>query len=379
MTHDLVAAPHHIARYILSTTDTSRRDRLWPAHMLVFETNPLSIAYGACGIALFLHEVNGGLPDPVRAWLLDRPIETRFYPPGLYLGTAGIAYAFDRLGFTERALEVMPLVYESPLRDSDASMVLGIAGWGWTSLHFWDRTGNSVFLEHAVDGGDQLLRSAEVEGDTLCWRHSGDGSIHFGYGYGAAGVALFLLELAKRTGEQRFGDAAHRALAHDIGKRVETETGVGWRRYADDTLIEPYWLHGNAGIGTTLLRFYEQTADPEIGALIRTAADSTCIQFSVLPGQWEGMAGIGEFLLDTARILDLPRYRDAAVQLAKTLLWYRVETDDGWAFPGASLARLSTDLATGSAGIGLFLHRLQSGGPRLLTDLEVEDNVLVSS
>ena len=41
---------------------------------------------------------------------------------------------------------------------------------------------------------------------------------------------------------------------------------------------------------------------------------------------------------------------------------FAIERPTGIAFPGENLLRISTDFATGSAGIGLFLDRLVKQG-----------------
>src|SRR5262249_50544578 len=49
-THEPLEIRHTLQRisdYILSTTDTQRKDRLWPADYRLLSTNPLSVAYGA--------------------------------------------------------------------------------------------------------------------------------------------------------------------------------------------------------------------------------------------------------------------------------------------------------------------------------------------
>jgi hypothetical protein len=41
---------------------------------------------------------------------------------------------------------------------------------------------------------------------------------------------------------------------------------------------------------------------------------------------------------------------------------FAIEKPSGIVFPGEELIRVSTDFGTGSAGTGLFLHRLLTGG-----------------
>ncbi|HEX7089414.1 MAG TPA: lanthionine synthetase C family protein [Longimicrobiales bacterium] len=366
---ELAEAPKAIARFILGTTDTSRRDRLWPSHFLVYSTNPMSIAYGASGTALFLQDVFGELPEDISHWLLDQPLDTASYPPGLYLGLAGIAYALAELGFPARGEEVMHMAYRSPLLFADPTMLIGAAGWGWASLYFHDRTGDAEYLERAIAAGAHLLATAEREDGLLSWRHSLDGRVHFGFAYGASGIALFLLHLGLRTGDHEFMAAAVGALEHDLRNAHVTREGLAWGRFPGDHLVEPYWLHGGAGVGTTVLRFYEELGDTYYLDFAERIAESLRAKFTLLPGQWEGMSGIGEFHIDMWRLTGDASYRDAAADLAESILLYRIPRPGGMAFPGRWLDRISTDYATGSAGVGAFLQRLAIPWCRRFTDL----------
>jgi hypothetical protein len=370
MNPEIKSAPEAIARYVLSTTDTSRTDRLWPAHFAVFGTNPLSIAYGACGPALLLHQVFGEVPAEVRGWMLTQPVDVESYPPGLYLGSAGVACTLFELGMEERAEEVMCTTYRSPLLYAEPSFVLGAAGWGFASLFLHQRTGRQLYLDRAVDAGEHLLQTAETEGDACCWRHSLDERVHYGFGYGASGIALFLLHLALRTGRDDFLAAAKRGLEYDLDKRSETSTGWQWRRFEEDNLVEPYWLHGSAGVGTAVIRFYRHLGDRRYLEMAEKIAEGAGVKFTLVSSQWEGMSGIGEFLLDMYRATGNSAYRSHARDLAETILWYGIEKRGGLAFPGRWLNRICTDYATGSAGIGLFLHRLVNPCPWWFADLE---------
>src|SRR5215216_4460702 len=136
------------AAYLLATADFARSDRLWPADALVFATNPLSVAYGACGSALFLHSADRLTERrDVLDWMLARPLSTDTYPPGLYIGLAGIAYAFAELGLSREAEDVLQLAYQSPLLYEEPGMFLGAAGWGLASVDFHHRTGRRLYLE----------------------------------------------------------------------------------------------------------------------------------------------------------------------------------------------------------------------------------------
>jgi hypothetical protein len=331
----------------------------------------MSLAYGASGIALFLHRTAGTLPDELKAWLLDRPLDVGTYPPSLFVGLSGIAVAFWEMGFHEKAEEVMRATYESPLLYDQAGICQGAAGWGWASLYFWDRTRRGLYLDQAVRAGEHLLRTAETEGDTLFWRHAGDGNmVHYGYGFGSAGIGLFLLYLGARTSRRDFLDSAGKGLEYDLAHRLDTSNGVSWRRYEDDPVNYPYFVHGGAGIGSIALRFAHLLGSDRYRAVAEEISDAVYIKWSVFPNLLTGMSGIAEFALDMYRFTGDEKYLDRAYDQAETVLWFRIRTPLGTAFPGRMLLKICNDWATGSAGIGLFLHRLQNPGPRLLLDLD---------
>ncbi|MFE9479562.1 lanthionine synthetase C family protein [Streptomyces spororaveus] len=365
-----------IADTLLRTHDVRRTDRLWPADYTVFTTNPLSVAYGACGPALLLRSAAGAqgsgaaaLPAEVASWMLSRPLGTDTYPPGLYVGLAGIAWAFHDLGWEDRGEAVMAMLHTSPLLYDEPGMLLGIAGWGLASLRFHARTGKQVYLDRAVQAGDELLRTARQEGDTCYWPSARDASVHYGYGHGASGIALFLLHLHLVTGDARFRSYAVRALEFDLAHASESGLGLQWQRVRDDPVVYPYWIHGGAGVGSVLVRFHDLLGIERYGDLARRVADDTFVKYTYSPGLFEGMAGIGEFMLDMYSSTGERAYRDRARDIAGTILWFRVENEDGIAFPGRWLNRIAHDYATGSAGIGMFLSRLVTPGRRAFVDL----------
>lgn len=368
---EITHAAEHTAAYITATADFERRDRLWPAHFLVFGTNPMSVAYGACGVSLFLQDALGEVPADVIDWLLDQPVDIATYPPGLYLGLAGVAWSFAEIGLLERAEEVMTLTYDSPLLFVEPNMFLGAAGWGMASLYFYDRTRRQAYLDRAVQAGEYILQSAQPEGETRWWNYNLDDNVHFGFGYGASGIALFLLHLGLATGDHRFLDCATRGLEYDLSKKLENVNGISWNRYKGDSLALPYWLYGSAGVGATVARFYHHLGSERYRALAEEIAESTYIKWSVLPGLLEGISGIGEFMLDMFRFTGNVTYRDRALDIGETILWYRVERPEGTAFPGRWPTRISNDYGTGGAGIGLYLRRLLDPRGRLFLDLNL--------
>ncbi|NYV72855.1 lanthionine synthetase LanC family protein [Streptomyces sp. UH6] len=356
---------------LLRTADDRRSDRLWPSDPMVFATHPLGVAHGACGPALLLDAVTREpLPEEITSWMLRRPVGTDTCPPGLYLGLAGIAWTFHDLGLTDRAEELMAALYASPLLYEEPGVFLGAAGWGTAALRLHAATGAQVHLDHAVRAGEHLLTTAQHDGATSYWRCGLDDSVHHGHGYGASGIALFLLHLHHATGDDRYRSCAVRALEFDLAHATVGELGMQWPRIRGGTVVYPYWIHGSAGVGSTLVRFHHVLGGERYGDLARRVADDTYVKYTYTPGLFEGLSGIGEFMLDMHCFTGEERYRRRALDIAETLLWFAVESEDGTAFPGRSLTRVSHDYATGSAGVGLFLSRLVRPRARAFVDLD---------
>lgn len=358
------------SEFITSTADYTRRDRLWPAESSVFDTNPLSVAHGACGPALFLNSPDTPAELPPRAlqWMLDRPLSTDDYPPGLYMGLAGIACTLFELGAGDRGVEAMRLACSSSLLFDEPGMLWGAAGWGHAALEIHLRTEEFTWLDWAVRAGDHLVQTARNEGDSCHWIRNVDNPIHFGFGHGASGIALFLMELFTITGIASYRDCAGRALLFDLDAGVEQELGRSWPRYEGDSMLVPYFVHGNAGIGSVLVRCYQATNNTDYLAAARQIAEDSAIKFSATAGLFEGLAGIGEFMLDMHRCTGDVAYRDQALDIAESIMWFRIERPNGAAWPGRWLDTLSNDYAAGAAGIGLFLARLIGTSDRVFLD-----------
>ena len=355
--------------YVLATCDYERTDRLCPAHFELFMTNPMSVAFGASGVALFLSRVAGEVPERMRRWMLDQPVTSELYAPGLFVGTSGIALALAEVGMVERGEELMAEAYRSPLLFDEASLFHGAAGWGFASLWFWDRTGRQVYLDQAVRAAEHLVRSAEAEGETRFWRVRSESRIHYGYGFGASGVGLFLLHAHLRTGRDDLLSAAVQALEYDLANKLETTNGTTWLRYENDPLNYPYFVHGGAGVGAVVVRFARELGGERYRAWADEIAGALDMKWAVLPGLFDGLSGIAELSLDMHELTGEPAYLARAHDQAETVLWFRVAMPEGKAFPGRLLFKVSNDLGTGAAGIGLHLHRLLHPGPRLFVDL----------
>lgn len=353
---------------LCATAEPEHPDRLWVADPRMAQTNPLSVAYGACGPILLVTAaeryglVEAGTTEPWVDWVLEKRPSAQTCPAGLYLGLAGIAYTLLDVGRTAQAEQLLAEVPEHPTAFTDPGILYGSAGWGLAALHIAARTGAARWLDLAVRAGDHLLGVAEGDVGSVRWRGA-DGVLYYGYGRGSAGIALFLAHLYRATGRVQFQEAASAGLDHDLAQRFESESGWLWGRYEGDDLVRPYWMEGSSGIGAAALRVARLLGEDRQELVDRIADDAYCT-LALNPNQFQGLAGIGEFMLDLDRA-------DDAAALTQAIELFAVDGPDGTVrWPGRLLDRTVADYATGAAGLGAYLLRQCRPGPRLLMDLD---------
>lgn len=353
-----------VVEQLLHATNYERQDRLFPADPKLFATNPLSLAYGAAGIAYAIKRIRGSVPRLIVDWILQQPISTATYPPGLYVGIAGIAWVLLELGEQERAEELFRLTFNHNLLTRSSDLFYGAAGWGMTSLRFFRHTGDETYLQKAIGCGKRLIAA------TNGWK-AGENRM-LGLAHGASGIALFLLYLYLTTREERFLAAGRRTLEMDLAAGVRTpDGGLSWKAETNSpNTLYPYWCRGSAGIGTAVVRYHAVAADDSYSDVLQGIFIDTDRRHAVLPGRFAGLTGIGDFLLDAWSLTGEQKYFDSAQRAAEGLMLFRVARQ-GIAFPGDSLNRLSCDYGTGSAGVALFLNRLlgRQGSDFLLDEL----------
>lgn len=369
---DLEGVIAGIIRYIESTAEYTRDDRFWPADYRVFLTNPLSISFGALGILLFLKQELGAIPAELHQWITSQisKITNEEFPPGLYVGLSGIAWALSELGLEEEAVTTMKTAYHSQLLFEGCDVFYGCAGIGLASLYFWGRTKEHCFLEQARTLGNHLLRTSIEDEGGVQWRNV-DGRCYCGYAHGASGIALFLLYLYKATQESKYLEYAQLGIEREIARSVDRDGALAWARSPEDNITFPYWRFGSSGVGSVLIRFYDVLRIDRYRELADRAAQYGSGKYAVSPGQFYGLSGIGELLLDMYHFTGSRRYMDEAYQVVRKILLYQINTERGIAFPGESLMRISNDVATGSAGIGFFFSRFLKPGTRIFFDFEI--------
>lgn len=357
-----------VADFWKNTADLSRQDRLFPADVMVFRTNPLSLAHGAYGTLYALHRLRGSVPDDLHAWALRQSTAHDAMPAGLYFGAAGVAWAQSATGHRDIAVRTLRDAHGHPQLLTEPGVLTGAAGYGMACLRLWRDSGLEEFVDRARAVGEHLAGAAHRENGLASWPDS-SGATPVGYGDGAAGVAMFLLGLHCATGDPAALELGRAALDFDLAQAV---AGAGGRLSfpasvaTDDKptmVVRHYWDHGTAGILTTLLRYHHVTGDPGLRERITELLPDVRRKYTVFPQLFHGTSGLGNVLLDAYEFLGDAELLAEAERVAEAVLCTAIERPEGIVFPGEQTVRESCDLAGGSAGVALFLDRLRRARP----------------
>lgn len=348
-----------IVEGILASATLDRDDRLFPGDVEQFRSGGgLSLEYGAAGVLLCLDAV--GVPvEPAHVEWLVRAVKRWDEPlPGFYNGLHGIAYALDRLEHSEAALSIMADVNGRALPVNGLSG--GMAGVGLNLWHFANRTDDNAFRNGAMAIADRLAESVRA-GTAEPDRPSAAGLL-----YGVSGVALFFLHCHRETADVAFLDLAAAALRQDLDY---CETGPHDTLYvAEGHRLMPYVGTGTAGIGLVLREFLKRRQDESLELAFERIKRTCRAESTIFPGLFTGHSGQ---LALAARTSDRPPLADPAVRAhLRRLSWHAQFYRGRLAFPGEQLFRLSTDLATGSAGVLLALATVFEKCPPFLPFLD---------
>ncbi|WP_039638921.1 class III lanthionine synthetase LanKC [Streptomyces sp. 769] len=334
-----------MVRAILASATPDRDDRLFPGDVAQFsDGGGLGLAHGAAGVLYALAEAGAERYEAGERWLLDH---TDPVPPGtplgLYDGMAGIALALDRLGHTQRCLDLTEALLGEKWQRLPSDLHGGVAGIGLLLSHLARTTGERHFHEQADE-------AARILADRLTQAPPGRRA---GLMRGDTGPALFFLRLYERTSNPHLLELAGVALRSDLARCVRT--GNGSLAVGEGRRTLPYLGDGSIGIGAVLDDYLAHTPASEAIALAEArsgilAAAQT--PFCVQPGLLRGRAGMIWHLGRTTA----PGATPAALRAQVAALdWYSMNYAGELAFPGDQMMRLSMDLATGTAGCLLAL------------------------
>ncbi|CAN0502342.1 unnamed protein product [Ectocarpus sp. 12 AP-2014] len=352
-----------ITDYIEEFVQCPLKGTVFPLDYRALTINRFSVAYGSLGVLYFLYERGSSSTQQLASmiWKDLQNEDLKNFPSGLYVGLSGIAWVLHKIGMKSKGLELMQQVYDSKFIDKSADLFFGAAGWGLASLYFYEETKSQQFLDHALKAAQVVDDKLICQSNKLIYQNV-DMHYYSGLMHGNAGLALFFLRLFELSCNQTYLEKAKYIMKSEINNGQIINGDLVWRKNYKEETIYPYFQFGSVGIGVVAIRFYLVLGDLYYLELAKKIANSVANKYYVYPGLFVGMAGIGNFFLDLYAATQHESYLQEAHQIARRIMLYQCSNDQGIAFLGDKLAAICTDYGTGSAGIGLFLHRLSKQG-----------------
>jgi hypothetical protein len=326
-----------------------RADRAFPGDPAQFIDGAMNIAHGAAGVLYALWAVGAtDMPgyDRCLTWLTAALRRTGSERPGYYTGLHGVAFVLDRLGRREEALHALDRVRRTDVRPRTVGFFNGLSGTGWVELYFARRLNDPVLWQAALASGRQLGAVLDSGDDAGIVAPKRAGLLR-----GWSGPAMFFLALYEATGDETQLRRARQALDRDLARCERSPGGLEVR---DGPRWLTYLNNGSSGIGIAARQYLTHHADEAVMSVPKDISVPLTADYVMVPGFLNGRAGLVTALAVLAGDEDSGRH--AITAQLRRFGWHAVTYQDGIAFPGDGLARLSMDLGTGTAGVLLAAH-----------------------
>ncbi|WP_433269954.1 class III lanthionine synthetase LanKC [Actinosynnema sp. CS-041913] len=340
-----------IAAAIVASATPQRTDRLFPGDVEQFEVGGACFAYGAAGVLHALDVAGEGRYPEHERWLLDSLRRDPPKEPGFFTGAHGIAYVLENFGYHDEADELVRAYAEILPTTKDHGLNAGLSGVALNLLHFAASRDDETYAAQAIQLGERLvgmLADAPPPGDKA----------RAGLLHGWSGPALLFVRLHERTGDRRWLVEAERALERDLAECMTALDGSTQVRDGNFRTL-PYVGVGSAGIALALNEFARVAPAADCSARLPELVSSLTGEFVIQPALMLGRAGL---LATLAHAGGSPEAIDRHLA---ALAWHAVPYQEGLAFPGIQLRRLSMDLNTGGAGVLVAIASIVDGAPAL--------------
>lgn len=333
-----------LADGILAMATTGRSDRLYPGDPRQFfdPAGGITFAHGAAGVLWTLAECGVALPGSHLSWFRTAVREQQWERPGFGDGLSGVALAQGVTGDHDSALESLREAYRLVDRWTGRGIHDGLAGIALAALDL-DRLAPGAGFGEIADAVTDRLGSDPVP--------DAGRPVEPGLWRGESGPALLFLRQHDRTGDDGLLDLATASLRRDLAALDQlAETAV------DIVDRMPFLASGSGGLAVVADRLLRTRSVPELESLRDRVRSAVTMPFVDEVGLFWGHAG----LLTVAAELGGPDEptRAGLVAHARTMRLHSVGLKGALAVTGRYNLRISTDFATGAAGVLLALHRI---------------------
>jgi serine/threonine protein kinase len=354
-----------LLEHILEEIDCEDDEVIAPSSLDGFTSNPVSLSTGSAGIAYALLQLTGRAPDNLLAWTERAYKRGRELPPGLMRGIAGIALLFQLCGRDCLAQTLLSKASASPLLQEHVGLFYGISGVGLANACSFESTGR-VHYHYLAEA--ERIAWCLVDALERAKASPSAAPRGIGLGHGLAGCALYLLYMFRLTGEKAYLERGEQALDLELKYAVEEiDGGLTFPKSLDhQNMTDPYLEYGNAGIGQVVVRYWYVTRSQRYLSMVREMVAGVNRQYTVSPGLFMGMAGLGAFLLSVRRFECPADIQPVLNRVLGGVLRFALPYKKTIAFPAGPEYRICCDYASGASGIALFLKAFDDDSVQVL-------------
>jgi len=303
---------------------------------------------------------------------------------GFYSGKIGIAYAGIKIGIeiqnssiTEKAKTILYDVLQEKPTTYQLDIMSGYAGSIPALIELSDLLNEKKILDFAIALGNELISKKQIEQTGWSWGIGEVGTAAeftqnlTGHSHGSSGVGYSLLELYKKTKDEKFKHAAENAFVYTNSWYSEKEKNWPDLRGLDETTTQtgdelPYgysWCHGSPGVCLDLMQAnlilktekyqkYVNAALNKIQSFITSKDYLTMDDYSLC----HGFGGLCDPLILASDIQRDDSLKSLPEQIGMQGIENYLKKNESW--PCGYLTDGTPTLMCGLAGIGYFYLRL---------------------
>ncbi|MFV0460758.1 MAG: class III lanthionine synthetase LanKC [Actinomycetales bacterium] len=312
-----------------------------------------TLAHGRAGVVLAQQRIGAAVrPDDVQALSRAARGWDESLSMGLYDGLAGLALVLGDAGLHQESVTAASLALRTSLGRHRLDLWGGQAGTALAAIEVARAAADDTLLDQALAVNERLHRTVAAPGSARTAI-----SHKRGLFWGPTGLALTDLAAHLATGDDALLHRAVTRLREEVDNCVSIPTGETMVRDIDNNRVLPYVEWGSAGVWVVVTLAERLSGRCLLSDTERAGFALACsADFYIYPSLDHGRAGILTTLTAAG-----PQYHEEALRQS-TLLRESLFQHDGMAFSiGDGLIRLSSDLATGAAGVALALQAHLAG------------------
>lgn len=276
-------------------------------------------------------------------------------PPGLMTGLGGVALALSESGRTEASVKAAHSALDAAQGRHRLDWAEGLSGVSGVAMEVAEAAGDSGLLAQALEVLDRVDRTVSD------WPSAHDDlMLQRGLFWGCTGLAMTHLIAHRFDPSPQRLERAVSLIREDVDSCTVDDSGALMVPDEVNGRIMPYLEWGSAGVWMAATIAERLTGADILTVSERDGFARACTSsFYIYPSLYHGRAGI----LAALAAADRHDEADEQSRLLRRSLFERA----GHAFViGDGLIRLSSDLATGSAGVMLALLAREAHNPYLV-------------